>query len=1439
MYGCGLSGSEAYLAGARVSDSTDVPFPDNVVETDCTIPVAAMQWGINTAPTRLGNNDVSVYQTPYVGDLDGDGHVEIVVAKSFKSGGYNYSSSWCYAANGFHVFDMRNNSSKIITTPAFSTGAKGQIGLARPNASLPGYIVLAAMDGYLYAYDKAGNLKWVTLTPTGRSNSPYTTYNVPDNGSGSGFKSANILFADFNGDGRAEIVTGDRIFDLETGRLLLDCQFLAGRRLWYPIVSVVDVNKDGKPELVWGGNVYSINITSRTGTAGNTFSLMKQVSNAPLPNLQVTATAPADFDLDGQVDILAHSANQFYIYNPLTGAIKARRTLTSSQNGEGTPFVGDIDGDQYPEIMYGESASPNFHISAWTIYKAGSPPNPTPQLKWQKQTTDESRSTGLTLFDFDQNGKYEILYRDHDLLRIFDGTSQATMATPVASIPCVSGTQSEYPITADVDNDGAAEIIVTGGPKGNDTQMGYLYIFNPSPGTRWAPARKVWNQYSYNVVNINGDLTVPSRMFDIATFMAGPDSVMGTKDDIHPYNGFLKQSTMIDRYGNMVRYAPDVKFLNRPAFRYNVVSDSLQIRFSVANAGQAASHSPLYIGVYRNEVSTTGRILVDSIMVSILPDTILGMRTISIPRFTSSFPSDSRLILCLNDRGLARYEQAECNTDNNSVEVKVSDFLPPGNDTRTVQQYHWTEMDVLANDSLPDSFFAGAFSLLDSVVRHPVAGSLSVTGRGRNSRLVYINNGTDSLPDHIDSLVYRFRFGHSVQGRPREFRATAYIYVLEEIHGASTCRNRPFTATLRERPAGVEFDWFTVPDTLPANPPAGLSHTFGTMTGDTSMLVQPRKVSDASAPWNRVGGFPPELLSIHAAASPGPMRWTGLRNTDWNNPENWVERVTEAGGQTYERPVSWAPSACSDVVIASGMPGYPELKDSAWCRIITVQDRALLANPHVLHYDSARVELMLKASERDRFVMWSAPLLSMYSGDYHFDDPLTDKPYWGDVYMNYFQQANPHGGGAQANMFTATFGEPGDPLGLGKTFNLRVTSTSLSRNQAWIFPKLETEYYPTGMPPVSTPRPASHRFITDSVRLNASGLFEMPVYGDVAGGNLVQVVNPYLAWLHVDAFLQHNSDRLATSGYLVWNGNVNSGFTAVKFDRLGMRYLYTGPTNFSGLPSPEYVAPLQSFFVAKSPAVTNLTTVKMSPNWTTTRHPGPYVLRASEAESGVLHIRATQGGRTAYTALHFDKQALPTYNSSEDVRALFYDALPFSVYVLTALHEPLAISADGEYRSHTTALGLHLSESGLTTLEFTGLERFGHNVYLIDRERDHPEIDLQATPSYTFTVTKPPGRTVFELNDRFALRMEYTGMRNAPEVSARPKVTVTSGRGVIRVCSFSGRMERIEVYNVLGKQVAVITPHTNRADLPVAGAQTYIVNVRIGGEEIVKKIIVK
>lgn len=74
-------------------------------------------------------------------------------------------------------------------------------------------------------------------------------------------------------------------------------------------------------------------------------------------------------------------------------------------------------------------------------------------------------------------------------------------------IPNSSGTLGEYPVVADVDVDGQAEIVVGSNNYYRDGVAG-IRAFESSKDD-WMPTRKIWNQHSYHVTNINDDGSIP------------------------------------------------------------------------------------------------------------------------------------------------------------------------------------------------------------------------------------------------------------------------------------------------------------------------------------------------------------------------------------------------------------------------------------------------------------------------------------------------------------------------------------------------------------------------------------------------------------------------------------------------------------------------------------------------------------------------------------------------------------------------------------------------------------------------------------------------------------------------------------------------------------------------------------------------------------------
>ncbi|MBQ1647752.1 MAG: VCBS repeat-containing protein, partial [Bacteroidales bacterium] len=214
----------------------------------------------------------------------------------------------------------------------------------------------------------------------------------------------------------------------------------------------------------------------------------------------------------------------------------------------GYPLIGNIDDDPHPEIVFlekQESWQP-MYIYCW---RYTTPTGLT--TVWQHQHDDSSGQTGITLFDFNQDDIMELVYRDSENLRIINGSGKSHITGNDTIRPyniyarmMAAGTGCEYPIVADVNGDGSAEIVVSGmlDQYANLPGVGGLHMFG-NPG-KWAPARPVWNQYMYHVTNVNEDLTIPTYCFDKATVFTGSDGTIR-----RPYNNFLQQAGYITPQG--------------------------------------------------------------------------------------------------------------------------------------------------------------------------------------------------------------------------------------------------------------------------------------------------------------------------------------------------------------------------------------------------------------------------------------------------------------------------------------------------------------------------------------------------------------------------------------------------------------------------------------------------------------------------------------------------------------------------------------------------------------------------------------------------------------------------------------------------------------------------------------------------------------------------
>ena len=130
---------------------------------------------------------------------------------------------------------------------------------------------------------------------------------------------------------------------------------------------------------------------------------------------------------------------------------------------------------------------------------------------WSKTTHDcSSAVTGSSVFDFNGDGKAEVIYSDEHHLWMYDGPTGTNL---IPSTCNTTGTLWEYPLVADVDNNGQADIVVASNayavtcPDDGSKQSG-IRVFGSASGS-WVRTRDIWNEHTYHITNINDDGTVP------------------------------------------------------------------------------------------------------------------------------------------------------------------------------------------------------------------------------------------------------------------------------------------------------------------------------------------------------------------------------------------------------------------------------------------------------------------------------------------------------------------------------------------------------------------------------------------------------------------------------------------------------------------------------------------------------------------------------------------------------------------------------------------------------------------------------------------------------------------------------------------------------------------------------------------------------------------
>ncbi len=275
-----------------------------------------------------------------------------------------------------------------------------------------------------------------------------------------------LSVADFNGDGRDDIVSG---FDAATGDILLlsgqsDGTFktreIVADLLPSPaMVEAADVNGDGKPDIIaaYGGSsdeghAFGVLLNNADGT-------FRQVPG-PATTGGIQAIAVSDVTGDGNPDILDLESGGFLTLIPGLGggAFLNSPTLPVVSIGITDVLAADFNGDGKADLV---TANPKTGVIAIRLSTGGgfSAPVEFPSC---------SGCTDIVSGDFNGDGKLDIATGNYSGVVVLPGNGDGTFRSPIVSVP----NEPEVPlIAADFNGDGILDLAWEGGTSG-ETLLG-------------------------------------------------------------------------------------------------------------------------------------------------------------------------------------------------------------------------------------------------------------------------------------------------------------------------------------------------------------------------------------------------------------------------------------------------------------------------------------------------------------------------------------------------------------------------------------------------------------------------------------------------------------------------------------------------------------------------------------------------------------------------------------------------------------------------------------------------------------------------------------------------------------------------------------------------------------------------------------------------------
>ncbi len=347
--------------------------------------------------------------------------------------------------------------------------------------------VVAMLTNGIIAFKNDGSTLWRT--------------SVSSNELGTAQSAGSIAIHDLDGDGKPEVIMGRVVLDGQDGHILWTGAGGKGAnrdRGRIPCVADIVPSSPGQ-EVIAGDTVYSATgtILWRASPQSDGFCAVADVMKAD--------GSPGR---DGIPEVIRVAENTLYIEASADGTTLYHQSIPGGgtlQRG-GPPTVADFDGDGNMDI--GVANAETYTVFDLKCLGSSRPSDCADDgILWKHSTQDtSSATTSSTVFDFNGDGRAEVIYNDEDHFFVFDGATGSVLF----SQPNASQTHTEEPVVADVDNDGNAEIVFSANV-GNSNAGSMLSSSERIPGISiwgsaddsWVGARPIWNQHTYHIDSVD------------------------------------------------------------------------------------------------------------------------------------------------------------------------------------------------------------------------------------------------------------------------------------------------------------------------------------------------------------------------------------------------------------------------------------------------------------------------------------------------------------------------------------------------------------------------------------------------------------------------------------------------------------------------------------------------------------------------------------------------------------------------------------------------------------------------------------------------------------------------------------------------------------------------------------------------------------------------